>query len=181
VGRLPCCGSPQAAFAQIVNLRYSWSHHDKALRLLLRAGFLARPDPADDLIDRLKEIEDARTDLLTEEEYSAWRSTVLKQLVARTRVPLELQLMLAVTCLGSIAFIFIGLRSHSGGDVFGGSVCLCIGAYLWYCLEGNYLSKRKLDRSARLNILERLAEMHLINDNEVENLRSRILVEFPPK
>src|SRR5688572_30466569 len=104
---------------------------DRALHLLFRAISPGGGDPADDLIDRLKEIEDARTDLLADDEYAAWRGMVLKQVVGRVRVPLEWRITLAVGCLASLVLVVYGNVVNNGGPVIGGGAGLVIGAHLW--------------------------------------------------
>ena len=154
------------------------ANQDRALHLLFRTISRGSGDPADDLIARLKEIEDARIDLLADDEYAGFRSMVLRQVVERVRVPLAWQIMLAVCCLGSIALIVYGVFRSGGGAVIGGGPALVVGAYLWYGLERDYAAKRALDRDERLRTIERLVSMHLVAENEAVDLRSRVLAAF---
>ena len=154
------------------------ANQDKALHLLFRTISRGAGDPTDDLIARLKEIEDARTDLLADDEYAAFRSMVLRQVVKRVRVPLGWQITLAVCCLGSIAMIVYGVLK-SGGAVVGGGAGLIVGAYLWYGLERDYAAKRALGRDERLRTIERLVSAQLVAENEAVDLRSKVLAAFP--
>ena len=146
------------------------SSQDRALHLLFRAISRGSGDPMDDLIARLKEIEDARTDLLADDEYAAWRGMVLKQVVGRVRVPLEWRITLAVGCLGSLALIVYGN--------LGGGAGLVVGAHLWYGLERGYAAKRALGRDERLRMIERLVSMRLVGETEAAELRSKVLAAF---
>jgi hypothetical protein len=154
------------------------ANQDKALHLLFRTISRGGGDPAGDLIARLKEIEDARTDLLSDDEYAAFRSMVLRQVIERVRVPLAWQITLAVCCLGSIALIVYGVL-RSGGAVVGGGAGLIVGAYLWYNLERDHATKRALGRGERLLTIERLVSMHLVAENEAVALRSKVVEAFP--
>ena len=151
------------------------------MHLLFRTISRGAGDPADDFIALLKKIEDARTDLLADDEYAAFRSMVLSRVVERVRVPLEWQVMLAVCCLGSVALIVYGVFKSGGGALVGGGAGLVVGAYLWYGLERDYAAKRALGRDERLRAIERLVEMHLVAENEAVGLRSRVLAAFPPE
>jgi len=155
------------------------ANQDRALHLLFRTISRGSADPADDLIARLKEIEDARADLLADDEYAAFRSMVLRQVVERVRVPLAWQITLAVCCLGSIALIVYGVLKSGGGAVVGGGAGLVVGAYLWYGLKRDYAAKRALGRDERLRTIERLVSMHLVAENEAVDLRSKIVEAFP--
>jgi hypothetical protein len=155
------------------------ANQDRALRLLFRTISRGTDDPADDLIARLKEIEDARTDLLADDEYAVFRSMVLRQIVERVRVPLAWQITLAVCSLGSIGLIVYGVLKSGGGAAVGGGAGLVVGAYLWYGLERDYAAKRALGRDERLRTIERLASMHLLAENEAVDLRSQVLAAFP--
>jgi len=155
------------------------ANEDRALHLLFRTISRGSGDPADDLIARLKEIEDARTDLLEDDEYAGFRSMVLNQVVERVRVPLEWQILLAVCCLGAVALIGYGVLKSGGGAVVGGGAGLVVEAYLWYGLERDYASKRALGRDERLRTIERLVSMQLVAENEAADLRSKVLAAFP--
>ena len=124
------------------------ANQDRALHLLFRTITRGSGDPADDLITRLKEIEDAHTDLLTDDEYAVWRSSVLNQVVERTRVPLAWRVTLAVCCLASVALIVYGAFLRERGAMAGGAAGLVVGAYLWYGLERDYAVKRSLGRES---------------------------------
>lgn len=152
---------------------------DKALHLLFRTISGGTGDPADDLIARLEGIEDARTNLLAEDEYAAFRSMVLRQVIERVRVPLTWRLTFVVCCLGSIALIVYGALQSSGGAVVGGGGGLVVGVFLWYGLERDYAAKRGLGRDERLRIIERLVSMHLVAEVEAVDLRSKVLAAFP--
>src|SRR5947207_3350365 len=155
------------------------ANQDRALHLLFRTITRGSGDPADDLIARLKEIEDAHTDLLTDEEYAAWRSSVLNQVVERTPVPLAWRVTLAVCCLGSLALIVYGALLSERGAMVGGAAGLVVGAYLWYGLERDYAVKRSLGRDERLRTIERLVSMQLVAETEAVELRSRVCAAFP--
>jgi hypothetical protein len=155
------------------------ANQDRALHLLFRTISRGSGDPADDLIARLKEIEDARTDRLADDEYAAFRNMVLRRLVERVRVPLAWQLTLAVCCLGSIAVIVYGVVKSGGGAVVGGGAGLLVGAYLWYGLERDYAAKRALSRDERLRTIDRLVSTRLVGENEAVDLRSKVLAAFP--
>jgi len=155
------------------------ANQDRALHLLFRTISRGAGDPADDLIARLKEVEDARGDLLADDEYAAWRNMLLKQVVERVRVPLAWQLTLAVCCLGGLALIIYGALVGHGGAVAGGGAGLVVAAYLWYGLERDYAAKRALGRDARLQTIERLVSMQLVAKAEADELRSRALAAFP--
>ena len=152
---------------------------DKALHLLFRAISRGTGDPADDLIARLNEIEEARADLLTDDEYGAWRSMVLKQVVERVRVPLAWQFTLAICCLGALALIVYGAFVSSGSAVVGGGAGVVLGAYLWYGLERDYAAKRSLGRDARLRTIEQLVSTRLVTETEADELRSKVVAAFP--
>jgi hypothetical protein len=157
------------------------ANEDRPLQLLFRTISRGRGDPAADLIARVAEIKEAKTDLLTDEEYDAWRGMVLNQIVERVRVPLLWQITLALGCLGSVAVIVYGILGGSGAPTVGGCAGLLVAGYSWYNLERDYLTKRRLDRTARLSIVDRLVQMQLLAESEAVVLRAKIVAAFPAK
>src|SRR4051812_41959700 len=92
---------------------------DKSFHLLFRAISRGTDDPAADLISRLVQIKDAKTDLLTDDEYAAWREIVLKQIVARVRVALLWQIILGLGCVGALLSVVYGIVAGSSAPVGG--------------------------------------------------------------
>jgi hypothetical protein len=166
-----------AAQGRLLHLNMPGNRH-KALQLLFRNISRGAGDPADDLIARLRKLQDARADVLTEEEYTAWRHRLLRQLVERVRMPLLWRITLAVCCLGLLGMIVYGIHRGGGGAVIGGAAGLIAGIFIWYGLERDYLDKRRLDRDARLEVIERLVQTQLVAEPEAAELRSKIRSAF---
>jgi hypothetical protein len=143
-------------------------------RVLARGGRSRRG-----LNHRLVEIREAMTDLLSDDEYEAWRGMVLRQIAQRVHVPLQWRITLAIGCLGSIGPIALGIFTGSGSLDAGGGAGLVVSAYLWYGLESDYRAKRRLTRATRLGIIERLAQMQLVSETEAAELRSMVVAAFP--
>jgi hypothetical protein len=154
-------------------------NQDKALHLLFREISPAAGDLADDLVLRLREFRDAKDDLLTDDEYEAFRQTVLAQIVGRVCVPAIYRVTLALLLAGCVALVGwrlpIGDIGTAAGSVLGGALCLAI----WRGLERDYAAKRALPRSSRLTIVERLLQKQLITENEAAKCRGQIDALFP--
>ena len=155
------------------------ANQNSQLHLLFRAMLRGNADPAEDLIARLREIEDARADFLADNEYADFRNMALRQIVEPMPVPLMWQLTLIVCCLGSISLIVFGIMERAGGAVIGGSAGFLAGVYIWYGLARDYATKRAMGRDERLQTIDRLVSMHLVSKKEAIDLKSKILAEFP--
>jgi hypothetical protein len=154
-------------------------NQDKALHLLFRQISPAAGDPADDLVLRLRELRDAKDDLLTDDEYEDCRQTIIAQVVGRVRIPAIYRVTLAVLLAGCIALVCWRLAVRDIGTAIGGllSGALCLA--IWRGLERDYAAKRALPRSSRLAVVERLVHEQLITESEATKFRGQIDASFP--
>ena len=152
---------------------------DKALHLLFRAITPAHGDPADDLVVHLREMRDAKIDVLTDDEYEAFRDAVIEQITGRVRVPWLWVLILSICSVGGLGLALWGTWTGVYAWVVGCGVAGGLSAYLWWGLEQDYAAKRRLSRAARMAIVDRLLREGLATEREAEQYRAQIKSAFP--
>jgi len=144
--------------------------------LLFRLIWPATPKPGKKhtLVERLTELREARHTVLAEEEYAAFRSTILGELATLPRMPISMLATLLACCLGAAALL--GYSIYSGRQDFGfGAVAGFAGGLLiWFRLARNYAAKRALSREDRLEALNELVSKDLVSSEEAISLRARI-------
>jgi hypothetical protein len=152
-------------------------NQDKALHLLIREISPAAGDLADDLVLRLREFRDAKDDLLTDDEYEAFRQTVLAQIVGRVCVPAIYRVTLALLLAGCVALVgWLADRRHWNRRR------KCLG---WCPVSSNMAGIRTRLRGetsfatfSRLTIVERLLQKQLITENEAAKCRGKSMLYF---
>jgi hypothetical protein len=154
-------------------------NQDKAIHLLLREITPGASDPADDLVLRLREIRDAKDDVLTDDEYETFRQTIITQIVDRVYVPKPWLAALTILCVGCLMLVAWCVLIGKFIAAIGGLVGVLFCVLLWPGLVRDYAAKRALPRSSRLTIVERLLQEQLITENEAMQYRNRIVALFP--
>jgi len=151
---------------------------EKALQLLLRTVTAAQGDLEGDLVLRLREIREAKGDVLADDEYQAFRNMALEPLVDRVYLPLSWTVVFAGTCIVcAILAAYVIWNGPSGAAwVFG-----CVGALSalwWRGLARDYAAKRAMPQATRLKIIDRLLAEQLISEDEAQEYNVRIRGAF---
>jgi hypothetical protein len=137
-----------------------------------------RPGKKHTLVERLTELREARATALTEEEYTAFRSTILNELAELPRIPISMRATLLVCCLGAAALLVYSFYSTRPDLGFGATVGLIGALLMWYRLARDHSAKRGLSRADRLEALNELWGKELVSPDETLSLRARIEVLF---
>lgn len=98
---------------------------ERALRLIFRSVSPAAGDPGEDLVLRLREVREARGDVLTDDEYQAFRADIIEQIIGRVGMPWILSVVFALGCVMGAGFLGWGIWTGDGGAGVGGRRVRC--------------------------------------------------------
>ncbi|HSV14654.1 MAG TPA: hypothetical protein VLI90_10360 [Tepidisphaeraceae bacterium] len=136
-------------------------------------------NPAKELAARLTQLEAARTDLLADDEYASWRSSMLSEITGRPRMPRSRQITLALCGIACVGLLVLGVFRQSRDAIIGGAAGLIGAALLWFTFAYQYSVMGHLDRDNRLSVIDRLVEMRLVAEPEAADLRAKVRSAFP--
>ncbi len=130
-----------------------------------------RPDT---LVDRLKDLRDAKDPILTIHEYEQVRSEFLGELATRPYMPVTQFFIFFAGTAASAAGVFYCLLQGFSGNSWVPGAPLIVLSLLWWRLERDYAMKRNLPHGERLRKLEELVVAALISAEEACVLRASI-------
>lgn len=154
-------------------------NQDRAFRLLLRTIQPGSGDPAENWIQLLVEIDEARADVLTEAEYQEWRGSVFKQIVRSTGVPWALKIVLVGAMFVLVGVVAWSIAYRAGALAAGATGALIMAVFLWQGLYRDDRAKRKLTYADRLRVIDSLLGRRLVSEGEADALRSQLAEAFP--
>jgi hypothetical protein len=137
--------------------------------------------PDDSAISLLRHLDSERGRSLTEEDYHELRRAVLDELAGGARLRPFTLFTFAVVELGLLVLTAIGLVNVHGTHLSdytlalaSGLAFLCGAGFLWFVLGGIHQdSQRSL--AERLQELDELRQLHLLNEEEFHDIRSHVL------
>ena len=131
----------------------------------------------DTYIQRLQELSEARTKLLTEDEYARMRREMLNELTQRYRNLFLTHAVCALLCIGCVALILYGSFSRHYEYVPTAIVGLVCVLLMWRMAQAAAV-KRSLSREDRLSAVDNLVAARLVSDDEATRLRTGIYELF---
>ncbi len=122
-------------------------------------------------VERLQQLNEARTELLTEDEHTRMRREILSELTQHYRLPVVRHTVFAVSCIASVALLLYGLSLRRYEYVTGAVVGLVAALLMWVRMAQDAASKRALSREDRHSVVDDLLAARLISDEEATKLR----------
>jgi hypothetical protein len=133
-----------------------------------------KPGKKHTLVERLTELREAHHTVLADEEYAAFRSTILGELATLPRIPISWLTTLLVSCLVAAALLGYSIYSGRPGLGFSATGGLAGGLLIWFRLARDYAAKRALGREDQLEALKELVSKDLVSSEKAISLRARI-------
>lgn len=147
---------------------------DKELHLLSGAIMPSSENPMDDIVLRLREIRDAKDELLTDSESQALRDLVIEQLIGPAHTPLLWSAILVAGCIVALGLILWGMWAANCGALTAGIMEGVVSGGLLWGLKSSYAAKRNMSSMQRLALVDRLLDEKLISEAEADNYRAQI-------